>query len=59
MWRYRGWGPLEPFDDEDYDDSHLDRPDYVQVLETPEQAAHVRNRYAALPRLRTEVAATS
>ncbi|GAA1649475.1 sulfatase [Nonomuraea maheshkhaliensis] len=42
---YQRYHDLYP---EDYDGPHLDWPDYAQVLETPEQVAHVRNRYAAL-----------
>ncbi|MFI7148753.1 sulfatase [Nonomuraea sp. NPDC050022] len=42
---YQRYHDLYP---EDYDGPHLDWPDYAQVLETPEQVAHVRNRYSAL-----------
>ncbi|WP_284740464.1 sulfatase [Amycolatopsis sp. RTGN1] len=42
---YPRWHDLYP---EDYEGPELDWPDYAQVLETPEQVTHVRNRYAAL-----------
>lgn len=49
--------PHEPFFSHDrykqlhpheYDGPHFDWPDYMQVLETPEQVAHVRAEYSAL-----------
>ncbi|GAA1077661.1 sulfatase [Pseudonocardia alni] len=42
---YPRWHELHP---DDYDGPSLEWPDYAQVLETPEQVEHVRNRYAAL-----------
>src|SRR3954452_2424307 len=42
---YPRYGALYP---EDYDGPHFDWPDYAQVLETREQAAHARREYSAL-----------